>query len=175
MSQAGIINVQSVPAVPTTFVTDSGTAIPALNILNVVTPGSGTQGISTSASGNTVTITLSEPKLSGTGTTAGAVTSNIIILPLGAVPGVYTFDAQISGFDPTNDIGVGYTLVGAVRTSGAAAVLISGQDLDQFEEAGMEDADAAISVSGNTAIFSVTGVAGHNMDWKVVSEYVFVS
>ncbi len=42
----------SSPSIPTSFETDDGTAVPALNILNVF----GGPGISTSGSGNTVTI-----------------------------------------------------------------------------------------------------------------------
>ena len=61
---ANVITIASVPGanVATTFVSDAGNAIPAVNLLNVVGAG----GISTSGSGNTLTIT-------STGGTAGSV------------------------------------------------------------------------------------------------------
>ena len=53
MSQAGIVDFEGThPQVPTSFVTNSGTAIPIGNVLEVL----GINGITTSGSGNTVTI-----------------------------------------------------------------------------------------------------------------------
>jgi len=56
MSQGGILSVTgSSPTIPTSFVTDSGTATPAANTLNVI----GGTAISTSGSGDTLTIEFS--------------------------------------------------------------------------------------------------------------------
>jgi hypothetical protein len=175
MSQAGIINSSGMPTVPTTFVTDAGNAIPALNILNVVTPGGGTTGISTSGAGNTITITLTDTSISGTGQTVGAVTADIITFPLGAVAGTYTFDINVASFEPTTPAGAGYGIVASVRTTGAAAVLVPNQAIDELEEAALIAADAVVVVAGNNMIVRVTGVAGLTIDWKATAEYVFRS
>ncbi len=179
MSQAGIISTTAgpvPPTVPTSFVTDVGTAVPAANILNVVTPGGGTQGIITSGSGNTITITLNETTLTGTVTTVGAVTGDVITFALGAVPGVYTFDCKIAGFATAGGpLGAGYTIVGSVRTTGAAAVLIPSQAVDAFEEGALVAGSGTLVVSGNNAIFRVLGTAGTTINWKAAAEYIFIS
>ena len=174
MSQAGIINSSGMPTVPTSFISDAGVAVPALNVLNIVTPGGGTQGIATSAAGNTITITLTN-QLSGQGQTIGAVTADIITLPLGAVPGTYTFNVDVASFEPTTPAGAGYGIVASVRTTGAAAVLIPDQAVDEMEEAVLIPADAAVVVAGNNAIVRVTGVAALTVDWKATATYVFRS
>lgn len=111
----------------------------------------------------------------GTTTTVDNATSTVATLPLGSIPHVYTFTTQLGGLDPINNIGTSYVLVGAVRTNGTTATLIPGQSKDEFEETGMTAANVAISVSGNSAIFQVTGVTGHNMDWGISGSYTIVS
>lgn len=67
MSQSGPLNLQSTipPEVPTEFVTNSGTAIPIANIIEIIGSGG---SVTTSGSGNTVTISV----------TAGAFTWNSV-------------------------------------------------------------------------------------------------
>lgn len=54
---AGSLTVAATTSVPTSFVTDAGSATPAANVINIL----GTQGITTSGSGATVTVTLTNP------------------------------------------------------------------------------------------------------------------
>jgi len=67
MSQSGVISVTgSNPTIPTSFVTNAGTAIPAANVLNVLGAGS----ITTSGAGSTVTISVSGSGISWSTITA---------------------------------------------------------------------------------------------------------
>lgn len=52
MSHAGIISIPASPTVATSYVCDTGTAVPALNVLNV----NGSDGFQTQGSGNTITL-----------------------------------------------------------------------------------------------------------------------
>lgn len=166
------------PTVATSYVTDSGTAVPALNILNV--PGNTStnnvaNGIQTTGSGNTLTVQLTNRAV-GSVVTTGAVTSTLITLPLGATPGVYTFDITVSGFAKTgigSPLGCGFTIVGSVRTDGASATLIPTQVVDHFEEGALgnpTEVTAVLAVSGNNALVNVTGktdgAAGFVIDWQ---------
>lgn len=62
MSQAGILDVQNLnPVIPTSFVTDDGTAVPLFNVLDIV----GGTGINTVGGGNTVTINSDGGSITG--------------------------------------------------------------------------------------------------------------
>lgn len=165
------------PQVPTSFPTDSGTATPAANVLNIFggdTTANNDNGLTTTGSGNTVTVLLTN-RATGTGSTSGAASANLITLALGSTPGVYTFDISIAGFDSTTPAGCGFTIVGAIRTTGAAATLITNQQVDHFEEAALLGVVAVLSSSGNNALVTVTGIAGKTISWNATLNYTFVS
>ncbi len=138
MSHAGILDlIANFPQVPTMFVTDTGTAIPVLNTLEIL----GTNGVTTSASGSTVTIT-------GVTATAGASSGLATI-------GVSSFNGAdftvVGGFVSTintsaetltgNTGGPIAPVAGNINTIGAGSITISG--------------------SGNTLTTQLTGLTAH--------------
>ena len=131
-------------------------AITSLDGSLTVTLGAGTINITVAGSGGGAT---------GTGSTVGAVTADVITFPLGATPGTYSLEVQVSGFDAGTPAGIGVTLSAAVRTDGAAATLISTPDKVVLEEAALVGATADVVVAANTAIVRVTGVAAITLNW----------
>lgn len=178
------------PSVPTSFVTDvNSPSIPIANVENIfggTSTVNNTNGIRTdgSSGSNTITIQLTNRAV-GSVITTGAVTSSVITLPLGATPGVYTFEIVVSGFAKTGigtPLGCGFTIVGSVRTTGASAILIPTQVVDHFEEGALgtpSQVTAVLAVSGNNALVNVTGksdgAAGFVIDWQASLTYTLAT
>jgi len=168
------------PTVATSYVTDvNSPAIPAANVLNVFgndTTANSNNGIQTdgSSGSNTLTVQLTN-RLQGTGTTVGATTADLVTFSLGATPGAYNFELKIVGYTTTGPAATGFTILGTMRTSGAAATLVGTPDETVIEDISMLASDVDMVASGNNLIIRSTGVAGLTIDWNVVATYVFIS
>ncbi len=175
------------PAVPTSFTTDynatfsgTGVSVPSANIENVV--GSfatinNINGIATQANPNNGSnlLVLLTNRLRGTGSTVGAVTTDLVTFSLGSTPGTFIIDANFCAFESTTPAGAGYSLFGTVRTTGAAASLVGTPDKINNEDAALIACNSDIVVSGNNVILRVTGTAGLTINWVVVATYVQVN
>lgn len=165
------------PSVPTSFPTDSGTATPAANVLNIFTGETNVNndnGIRSIGSGNTVTIQLTN-RITGTVTTNDATPTTLVSLSLGATPGVYIVEGDVTAYDVTDAAGASYTFVGAATTDGATATEIGVENKNVFEQAAMTTADFSLGVTGNTAFIQVIGIAGKTIHWNAMFTYRFIS
>jgi hypothetical protein len=118
----------------------------------------------------THTLTLTADGLTlATATTIGAVTSNIITIPLGIVPTTYIIEAKVVGFENTTPAGVGYNLICVARTTGVASTIVAAQDKYNAEGVGLLNCDANFVASGNDIIVRVLGQAGLTVRWKASS------
>lgn len=182
MSQAGVVSTGSSPIPPTvatSYVTDNGTAIPALNVLNV-NGGSVTtdnvNGISTRANpdlSKNLEIDLTN-RLTGSGTSINAAIVNLITFSLAATAASYRFNFDVVGRDTTSGDSVGYNVQGTVKTNGAAATIVETPYIDNDEDASLITANIDLIVSGNDAIIQVTGVVAKTITYKSVGTYVVV-
>lgn len=110
-------------------------------------------------------IDLSANAFTGTDSTVGATTADIITIPLGAVAGTFQFEARVKGYESTGPDGCGYNIYATFITDGATATLVGDQDIFN-EGATLVDADAYFIASGNDAVLQVLGVTGLTIVWS---------
>ena len=162
------------PAVPTTFTTDSGSAIPALNILNVLandTIANDTDGLTTQGAGNTVTVLLTNRVSIDSITSDGAgQTQNIVIMTPTTATSI-TFRVLVSGYDAINNVAIGGEQIGLVRTLGGVVTVVGTNDTFDESDAVLGAADWNIISSSPTLSMQFVGLAGRVINWRALFEY----
>lgn len=110
-------------------------------------------------------------ELFGTGTTIGAVTTNLITIPLGAIPGVFQFEARVKGYESTGPSAIGLNIYSTFRTDGTIATLVGNEDVFN-EDIALADANGYFMSTGsdNNAILQVLGVSGLTINWSAETE-----
>ena len=169
--------------VPTSFVTDNGTAVPLANVLiihatdssiNVAAGIIADGGTPATANSNEVDIVLTN-RVRGTLKTTNNIPTVVNLFSLGATPGTYNFTIQVAAYDITDALGAGYNVFAAVRTNGTTAFLIGEPAKDVFEEPSTVLCDANIFVTGNNVYVQVTGLGSTTIHWDYLANYIFVS
>ena len=147
MSQEGILSLSANPSIPTSFVTDSGIAVPVANVLNIF----GGNDITTAGAGNTVTISF-------TGTITG--NSGGPLSPAGGNWNI--FGASVAaGTTPVTTAGAGSTLTVEVQTAQA----IASTDATKIGLAAFNSTDFTVDANGFTSLsanvlLTLTGNSG---------------
>lgn len=169
------------PSVPTSFVTQDGTAVPALNILlvngfdssenndnGIITKG----GVIGTGTSNEMDIVLTN-RITGTATTTDAATTqNLYTFPLGATPATYLLEVQVIGYNATDALSAGYTSSRVLKTDGITATLINTSLGIVAEEGAMTGVLVANGVSGNNATLDVNGLIGKTIRWSALTTYM---
>jgi hypothetical protein len=169
------------PNIPTSFVTDSGTVIPALNVVNInggdTTANNilGIQVIANPNGSNNEVVQLTNRYTGAVTTTDGTTVKTLLSLPAGAIPGTYLFTYGVCGYNITDATGAAYYFTATVRTTGAALIVFGVNDIFVSEEGTMVGVSVLGGTSGNNYTVTVQGLAGKTIDWNIVGTYQFVS
>lgn len=135
-------------------------------VLGTITSLDGSLDVTLGA--GTIDIKIADTAI-GTAQTIGAVTADVLTVPLGATPGTYQFEARVKAFESTTPAGAGYNIYGTFTTDGISATLVGDQPVFN-EDPALAAGDAYFIASGNNAILQVLGVVGLTIDWSGETE-----
>ena len=176
MSQVYLSSASS-PAVPNSFATDSGTAVPVLNVLTILgdhTPENNNTGIQTSATGSTVTVELTN-RYTNTATTTDDTLTTLITVPMGAVAGTIYVYGNVQSFSPAIPASAGFSFSGGYRTDGATATELGTEFHDTFQDLELATADIFLSATGNNILIEIQGTAADMINWNGLLEFRIVT
>lgn len=169
------------PNIPTSFVTQNSTAVPAANVLivngndstenntnGIITKG-GVVGTGTS---NEVDIIITN-RLQGSGTTSSTGTADIITFVPTTI-GVYSIEYRTAAYNTTSNLGAGYSIFGAIRFDGVNSNICDPFDAIDNEEGAMSNTSLDVVVSGSSVILRATGYLSQTINWSSVGLYTFV-
>ena len=156
----GITSGNIPPQIPTSFVTNSGTAVPAANVLTVL----GADGIMTKAAGSTVTVGF----IGATGATAGTGITTVVIDSNVTDNATTTYQILIDGYDSGLNEGVGGQIIGTIRKIGGVVTVTGTPDKIKSGEPNADQADYDLVASGGNVAIQYTGAVGTNIAWNAI-------
>jgi len=158
------------PAVATSYVTNDGTAIPALSVLNVL-GGSGIETYVDPNLSNNLFIKV-QNSTTDTGQTINNQTVTLSTIDC-SVAGTYFFTTQVSAYDVAGVESAGGSLYTSVRSTAGVVTVIDDTDAIAHRTSGLPNIDYQITVIGTNAVFQVTGQIGFTIDWGAITIYVY--
>lgn len=183
MSQSGVLRVTTgvlPPSVPTSFVTDIGTVVPAANIVNI----NGGYTLTNNVNGLRV---IANPTLSNnelvqltnrfqvSGTTSTIAPTTIYTQPLGAVPAMYLFKWDMVILDTTSSLGAAYSLLVPMRTNGTTAIATVRQEFYEAEEGALVGITVSSGPIGNSFFVSIAGINTDSLDFNLTGTYLVIT
>lgn len=165
----------SSPTIPTSFITDDGTAVPADNELNILgddTTENNVNGITTTGSGDTVTVLLTN-RVSLTAITSdgGGQTQSVTLVTPDNDTG-FTFRVLVNAYDATNNETAGGELIGMGRKEVGSVTIIAENDVFSDSDLALAATEWDIIANGGDVDIQVVGVAGRTIVWRCLYEYI---
>ncbi len=165
------------PSVPTSFTTQSGSAVPAANILiidaydtsenndNGIETKGGVAGGNPPGTGlaNEVDIYLTN-RVTGQITTSDSTLTTLISFPL-AVNTVYSMSGTVTARSTATGEGASFEFLTSIRRSAGVAIEIGSEYPTEFVDATLATSDIFVIVSGNNMILQCQGVALTTINW----------